>query len=74
MFTAGEETKVRPADSLQLTAKYKVCPPYTSDAADDMHLPAAVNVGVAKTQFPKGFNAVKPYLRLTPQPQKSRLA
>ena len=35
---------------------------------DDVIIVTSVTDDQAKERFPKGFRAVKPYLRLTPQP------
>jgi hypothetical protein len=40
------------------------------DGDDVVILPSIQDPEVLKTKFPKGFRAVKPYLRLTPQPNK----
>jgi hypothetical protein len=37
---------------------------------DDVIITAAVSDEDAKDKFPKGWTAVKPYLRVTPQPNK----
>ena len=37
---------------------------------DDVIIAPAVSDEDAKTKFPKGWKALKPYLRLTPQPNK----
>jgi hypothetical protein len=37
---------------------------------DDVIITTAVSDETAKEKFPKGFNAVKPYLRFTPQPNR----
>lgn len=61
---------LRVIDSLQLTAEYKVATPSDWNDGDDVIITAAVSDEEAKEQFPKGFEAKKPYLRLTPQPNK----
>ncbi len=61
---------LRVVDSLQLTAKYKVATPVNWKDGQDCIITPAVNDAEAKTLFPKGFKSVKPYLRLTPQPNK----
>lgn len=61
---------LRVIDSLQLTAEYKVATPSDWNDGDDVIITAAVSDEEAKERFPKGFEAKKPYLRLTPQPNK----
>jgi alkyl hydroperoxide reductase subunit AhpC len=59
---------LRVIDSLQLTAGYSVATPADWKQGEDVIITAAVNDEEAKTKFPKGFVAKKPYLRVTPQP------
>jgi alkyl hydroperoxide reductase subunit AhpC len=61
---------LRVLDSLQLTADYKVATPVDWKDGDDVVIIPAVSDEEAKERFPKGFKALKPYLRLTPQPNK----
>ncbi len=61
---------LRVVDSLQLTAKYKVATPVNWKDGEDCIITPAVSDEDAKTLFPKGYKAVKPYLRVTPQPNK----
>lgn len=61
---------LRVVDSLQLTAKYKVATPVNWKDGQDCIITPAVNDAEAKTLFPKGFKTIKPYLRVTPQPNK----
>jgi alkyl hydroperoxide reductase subunit AhpC len=61
---------LRVIDSLQLTAKYQVSTPADWKDGEDVIIVPAVSDDAAKDKFPKGWNAVKPYLRLTPQPNK----
>ncbi|GKS58287.1 oxidoreductase [Nitrospira sp.] len=61
---------LRVIDSLQLTANYKVATPVNWKDGQDCIITPAVNDEEAKKIFPKGFKAVKPYLRYTPQPNK----
>ena len=58
---------LRVIDSLQLTANFSVATPANWNDGDDCIISPAVSDEDAKTKFPKGFNAVKPYLRITPQ-------
>jgi thioredoxin-dependent peroxiredoxin len=59
---------VRLLDSLQLTAKHPVATPVNWKRGDDVIIVTSVSDEQAKQRFPKGFRALKPYLRLTPQP------
>src|SRR5882724_8655343 len=61
---------LRVIDSLQLTAKYSVATPVNWKDGDDVIIVAAVSDEDAKEKFPKGWDAQKPYLRVTPQPNK----
>jgi alkyl hydroperoxide reductase subunit AhpC len=61
---------LRVIDSLQLTANYSVATPADWKDGEDVIIVPAVSDEDAKAKFPKGFNAVRPYLRLTPQPNK----
>ena len=56
--------------NLQLTAKYSVSTPANWVDGEDVIIVPAVSDEAAKDKFPKGWNAVRPYLRLTPQPNK----
>jgi peroxiredoxin len=59
---------LRVIDSLQLTAYHKVATPANWKNGDDVViLPAVPNEQIAEN-FPKGYKMVKPYLRVTPQP------
>lgn len=59
---------LRVIDSLQLTAKYKVATPVNWRNGDDCIIVPAVSDEDARKAFPKGFKTLKPYLRITPQP------
>jgi len=61
---------LRVIDSLQLTADYKVATPADWQDGEDVIIVPAVTDEEAKARFPKGWNAKKPYLRVTPQPNK----
>jgi alkyl hydroperoxide reductase subunit AhpC len=61
---------LRVLDSLQLTAEYQVATPVNWKEGEDVIITTAVSDEDAKGKFPKGFTAVKPYLRYTPQPNK----
>lgn len=59
---------LRVIDSLQLTDGYKVATPADWEHGDDVIVVPALSDEEAKQLFPKGFDAKKPYLRLTPDP------
>lgn len=59
---------LRAIDSLQLTANYSVTTPANWEQGQDVVISPAISDEDAKAKFPKGFKAVKPYLRYTPQP------
>ena len=59
---------LRVIDSLQLTAKYKVATPANWRQGEDVVISNTISNDEAKEMFPKGFKEVKPYLRITPQP------
>lgn len=62
---------LRVIDSLQLTDNYKVATPGNWKDGDDVVIvPSLQDPEELKKRFPKVFNAVRPYLRLTPQPNK----
>jgi thioredoxin-dependent peroxiredoxin len=61
---------LRVIDSLQLTANYRVATPVNWKDGEDVIITGAVSDEEAKTKFPKGWKALKPYLRVTPQPNK----
>jgi thioredoxin-dependent peroxiredoxin len=61
---------LRVIDSLQLTDSHKVATPANWKNGDDVVISPAVSDEDAKTRFPKGWRALRPYLRLTPQPNK----
>lgn len=62
---------LRVIDSLQLTDGYKVATPVDwKDGDDCVIVPALQDPKELKERFPKGFTAVRPYLRMTPQPNK----
>ena len=61
---------IRVIDSLQLTSNYSVATPVNWKDGDDVIIVPAVSDEEAKTKFPAGWKALKPYLRVTPQPNK----
>jgi len=61
---------LRVIDSLQLTANYSVATPADWKEGEDVVIVPAIKTEDIPAKFPKGFTQVKPYLRLTPQPNK----
>jgi thioredoxin-dependent peroxiredoxin len=62
---------LRVIDSLQLTAGFQVATPADWQQGEDVIIVPAVSDEDAKKKFPAGFVAKKPYLRVTPQPNKT---
>jgi len=62
---------LRSLDSLQLTSGYSVATPADWEDGEDVIVLASLSDEDAKAKFPKGFVAKKPYLRVTPQPNRS---
>ncbi|MFW6050095.1 MAG: peroxiredoxin [Myxococcota bacterium] len=62
---------LRVLDSLQLTDQYKVATPADWTQGDDVVIvPSLQDEKELKERFPKGYKALRPYLRITPQPNK----
>lgn len=61
---------LRVLDSMQLTVGYKVATPADWKNGEDVIIVASVSDAEAKEKFPDGWKAVKPYLRIVPQPGK----
>ncbi len=61
---------LRVIDSLQLTADYSVATPADWNEGEDVIVSPGLSDDEAKERFPKGFEAKKPYLRVTPQPNR----
>ena len=62
---------LRVIDSLQLTDSHSVATPANwKDGGDVVIVPSIQDPEVIKQKFPKGYTALKPYLRMTPQPNK----
>lgn len=61
---------LRVIDSLQLTANYSVATPVNWKDGDDCIIVPALSDEQAKEKFPAGWKTLKPYLRVTPQPNK----
>ncbi len=60
---------LRVIDSLQLTAKHKVATPVNWKQGEDVIIAGSVTDDDAKKQYPQGWNAPKPYIRIVPQPR-----
>jgi alkyl hydroperoxide reductase subunit AhpC len=60
---------LRVIDSMQLTAKHRVATPVNWRNGEDVIIAASVSDDDAKKQFPDGWKAPKPYLRIVPQPR-----
>ncbi|GGD19202.1 peroxidase [Aquisalinus flavus] len=62
---------LRTIDSLQLTDGYKVATPVNWRDGDDVIIvPSLKDEDEINRLFPKGYTTIKPYLRVTPQPNK----
>lgn len=61
---------LRVIDSLQLTADYSVATPANWKDGEDVVISTAINDEDIPAKFPKGFQRIKNYLRMTPQPNK----
>jgi alkyl hydroperoxide reductase subunit AhpC len=62
---------LRVIDSLQLTDHFKVATPANwKDGGDCVIVPALQDENEMKQRFPKGWKVLRPYLRMTPQPNK----
>jgi alkyl hydroperoxide reductase subunit AhpC len=59
---------LRVIDSLQLTARHKVATPANWQNGDDVIIAGSVSDEDARKQYPEGWSAPKPYLRIVPQP------
>lgn len=62
---------LRVIDSLQLTAKYSVATPVNWKDGEDCIIVPSISDEEARAKFPAGWTAHKPYLRVTPQPNKT---
>ena len=60
---------LRVLDSIQLTAKHRVATPVNWKQGDKVIIAGSVSDDEAKTIYPGGWEAPKPYLRLVPQPK-----
>lgn len=61
---------LRVIDSLQLTSTHNVATPVNWTDGDDCIIVNSISDEDAVKRFPKGFVKIKPYLRVTPQPNK----
>lgn len=61
---------LRVIDSLQLTDNYSVATPADWKDGDDVVVVPTIPTEEARQKFPKGVTELKPYLRMTPQPNK----
>jgi alkyl hydroperoxide reductase subunit AhpC len=59
---------LRVIDSLQLTAKHKVATPVNWKNGEDVIIAGSVTDEEAKKQYPQGWRAPRPYIRIVPQP------
>jgi len=60
---------LRVLKSMQLTARYKLATPVNWTEGGDVIIVPAVSDAEARELFPDGWETVKPYLRITPQPR-----
>jgi alkyl hydroperoxide reductase subunit AhpC len=60
---------LRLLDSCQLTTKHTVATPVNWKQGEDVIIPPSVSDEQAKQKFPKGWKALKPYLRIVAQPR-----
>ena len=61
---------LRVLDSLQLSAQYSVATPADWKDGEDVVISNAIKNEDIPEKFPKGHREIKPYLRMTPQPNK----
>ncbi|MFT7464066.1 MAG: alkyl hydroperoxide reductase subunit AhpC [Pseudohongiellaceae bacterium] len=61
---------LRVIDSLQLTSEFSVATPVNWHDGEDVIIVPTMSDEDAKVNFPKGFKTLKPYLRVTPQPNR----
>ncbi|MDA8283331.1 MAG: peroxiredoxin [Actinomycetota bacterium] len=61
---------LRVLDSIQLTSKFSVSTPADWKQGEDVIIAPAIDDEAAKEKFPKGWETKRPYLRLTPQPDR----
>ena len=68
MTTGRNFDEVRVIDSLQLTARYRVATPVNWQQGEDVIIAGSVSDDEAKTIWPQGWDAPRPYIRIVPQP------
>jgi len=70
-MTSGRDFNevLRLLDSVQLTAKHTVATPVNWRPGEDVIIPPSVSDEEAKSKFPDGWDTLKPYLRVTRQPE-----
>ena len=61
---------LRVIDSMQLTDNYSVATPVNWKDGDDVVVVPSIPTEEARQKFPKGVTEIRPYLRMTPQPDK----
>ena len=61
---------LRVIDSLQLTDNYSVATPVDWQDGEDVVVSPKISTADAQKKFPKGVEEIKPYLRMTPQPNR----
>lgn len=61
---------LRVLDALQLSSRYSVSIPVNWQDGGDVIIAPALSDAEATKRFPKGYTTLKPYLRITPQPNK----
>ncbi|MFT6867298.1 MAG: alkyl hydroperoxide reductase subunit AhpC [Cyclobacteriaceae bacterium] len=61
---------LRVIDSLQLTANFSVATPADWQQGEDVVVIPSIKTEDIPAKFPKGHTVIKPYLRMTPQPDK----
>jgi GTP-binding protein HflX len=64
------EEILRVIDSLQLTDHHQVATPVNWKEGEDCVVVPSIPTEEARSRFPKGVTEIKPYLRMTPQPNK----
>ena len=60
---------LRVIDSLQMTAKHRVATPADWKQGEDVIIAGSVSDDEAKTIYPQGWKAPKPYIRIVPHPK-----
>lgn len=60
---------LRMIDSMQLAAKHQVATPVNWKRGDDVIIAGSVTDDMAEVEYPAGWKASEPYLRIVPQPK-----